>query len=84
MSTIKELIKSVPVLGGLTQKVYSKLIVNEAPKPAPVPFNGSAEYWETRYADGGNSGGPTFFSTFFSQGGPPNAAERLGSLRRPA
>src|SRR5947207_2716559 len=60
MSTIKDLIKNVPVLGGLAQKVYSKLIVNEAPKPAPIPFNGSAEYWETRYADGGNSGAGSY------------------------
>ena len=47
---MKASIKKIPVVGTILQKVYQKLI------NPPKPFNGSANYWESRYAEGGNSG----------------------------
>jgi hypothetical protein len=51
---IKTLIKGIPVVGPLAQKLNRKL-QREAVVPV-VPFRTSPDYWETRYAVGGNSG----------------------------
>jgi hypothetical protein len=51
---LKEFIKSIPVLGNLAQGLYRRL-PGQAPPPRE-PFGGSADYWERRYAKGGNSG----------------------------
>lgn len=45
---MKKLIKNVPVLGPLAVKAYRKYLDST--------FSGSADYWEKRYAKGGDSG----------------------------
>lgn len=47
--TIKKFIKSVPVLGTYIQKMYEKFKRRDS-------FTSSSLYWESRYAQGGNSG----------------------------
>lgn len=50
---MKELIKKTPILGRLARRVYRRIRANRA---APGPFAGSEQYWEERYAAGGDSG----------------------------
>jgi len=47
--SIKEQIKRIPVVGSVALLIYRKI-------KKPEPFPGSGEYWEKRYASGGNSG----------------------------
>ena len=51
--SIKEKIKRIPVLGNWVRQVYWRIREN---RTKPEPFPGSSEYWEHRYASGGNSG----------------------------
>ncbi|MFT5219147.1 MAG: SAM-dependent methyltransferase [Planctomycetota bacterium] len=51
--SIKEQIKRIPVFGNVAMQVYWKIKGNRS---KPEPFPGSSEYWEKRYASGGNSG----------------------------
>ena len=51
---IKALIKRIPVVGSLAQKLSRTL--HREPAVPVVPFRTSPDYWETRYASGGNSG----------------------------
>jgi SAM-dependent methyltransferase len=53
---MKVIIKKIPVVGDLARHIYRKVKTPAPPEPAPVPFDNSADYWETRYATGGNSG----------------------------
>jgi hypothetical protein len=46
-------IKSIPIIGNLAKDIYGKL---KSGNTKPQPFPGSAQYWENRYAAGGNSG----------------------------
>ena len=46
---MKEQIRKIPILGNLARRIYSSI-------RKPKPFPGSREYWEQRYASGGNSG----------------------------
>jgi SAM-dependent methyltransferase len=50
---MKEVIKKIPILGGLTRRIYRKTL---ARLRNPERFPGSAAYLEMRYRDGGNSG----------------------------
>lgn len=50
-------IKRLPVLGTLTRQIYKKIIRKH---PEIKPFSGSEDYWEERYADGGNSGAGSY------------------------
>jgi len=61
---IKTFIKSIPVVGPLAQKLNRRL--HREPVEPVVPFRTSPNYWETRYAAGGNSGVGSYgkFSTF--------------------
>lgn len=47
---LKELVKKIPIIGGLARSIY-RTCINQ-----PKPFPGSMEYWEQRYHLGGNSG----------------------------
>lgn len=47
---IKKTIKSLPVVGGLLQRLYSQWLKITA------PFHGSQDYWDSRYRAGGHSG----------------------------
>lgn len=49
---MKEIVKRVPILGPFLQRLYWDL---RAPK-----FPGSANYWEQRYSEGGNSGAGSY------------------------
>jgi SAM-dependent methyltransferase len=51
---MRELIKKMPIIGSLTQRIYRKLF-NQ-----PKPFRGSQDYWIERYKAGGNSGPGTY------------------------
>lgn len=50
---MKELIKQVPILGPLVQRIYRRL---RGDRGDPRPFLGSERYWEERYVSGGDSG----------------------------
>ena len=51
---MKRLIKRIPVLGPILQRLYRVVV---KPKPLmPRSFSDSRSYWEERYAIGGNSG----------------------------
>src|ERR1035438_7415845 len=52
--TMKEIIKRIPLLGGMAQWIYRTLLTKKIIKQQSFP--GSAEYWERRYSNGGNSG----------------------------
>jgi hypothetical protein len=60
---MKEFVKRIPILGDMARRVYRRLL---APTPSPEPFPGTAEYWEKRYSNGGNSGAGSydFFAEF--------------------
>lgn len=47
---MKQLIKSIPIVGPITRVIYNKFI------NPPKPFVGSKTYWIERYDSGGNSG----------------------------
>lgn len=49
---MKEVIKQIPILGGVAKRIYGLLARGRHPEPFP----GSAAYWEKRYAAGGVSG----------------------------
>ena len=51
--SIKGQIKRIPVLGSVAKQIYWKIKGNRS---KPEHFPGSREYWEKRYASGGNSG----------------------------
>jgi SAM-dependent methyltransferase len=53
MSTLKEKIKSIPILGTLARQLHRRMTGNQT---KAQPFPGSNKYWENRYASGGNSG----------------------------
>ncbi len=53
---MKALIKRIPFVGTL-QQLYWKAMKPARPR---APFPGSAEYWESRYAAGGNSGSGSY------------------------
>lgn len=53
MSTVKEFVKHIPLLGPLARKIYHLL---GGSRDQGRPFPGSEAYWEERYARGGNSG----------------------------
>lgn len=50
---MKQFIQQIPIIGRLAQRAYWVLF---APKASTDPFPGSRDYWERRYANGGNSG----------------------------
>jgi SAM-dependent methyltransferase len=50
---MKQLIKRIPVVGELARRAHSYLASFREPSE---PFPGSAQYWERRYAAGGDSG----------------------------
>lgn len=47
---MKKIIKKIPIIGRVAQRVYRKWI------NPPKPFSGSENYWIERYNSGGNSG----------------------------
>lgn len=51
---IKGFVRSLPVIGPLSYKVMPSRGTHEQ------PFDGSREYWERRYATGGNSGAGSY------------------------
>lgn len=51
---MKNLIKRIPVIGPVAQSVYRRWLIPSK------PFNGSEDYWITRYRDGGNSGAGSY------------------------
>lgn len=51
--SIKEKIKKIPLLDNMAKQIYRKIKGNRSKSK---PFTGSSEYWENRYASGGNSG----------------------------
>jgi SAM-dependent methyltransferase len=53
MSTIKSRLKGIPMVGPFAQRLYRSFSSKTKKRPA---FCGSREYWEQRYAKGGNSG----------------------------
>jgi SAM-dependent methyltransferase len=52
---IKKLIKGFPVVGRIATTLSRKLNPPKS-QQSEIPFRSSADYWETRYALGGNSG----------------------------
>lgn len=54
---MKEFIKRIPLVGPFLQRAVWAL---NASASGPEPFAGSAAYWETRYAAGGNSGAGSY------------------------
>lgn len=52
--SFKSFIKSIPVLGPIAKAVFGKKA------PSNDQFPGSANYWENRYAQGGNSGSGSY------------------------
>jgi hypothetical protein len=54
--SIKEQIKSFPVLGNWIRWIYSYARIARK----PILFPGSSKYWERRYASGGNSGAGSY------------------------
>jgi hypothetical protein len=50
---MKELIKKIPAVGQFARELYWRLA---SPRRPPQVFRGSRNYWEGRYATGGNSG----------------------------
>jgi SAM-dependent methyltransferase len=53
LPTVKKLISKIPIVGNLAKGLWRLLRGNQQ---KPMPFPGSKEYWERRYAGGGNSG----------------------------
>ncbi len=51
---MKSLIKRIPIVGPLFLRAYRRILGRTAPRSGPFP--GSKEYWEARYASGGDSG----------------------------
>ncbi|MBF0231573.1 MAG: class I SAM-dependent methyltransferase [Desulfamplus sp.] len=51
---IKQVIKSVPVIGPVAIRIYRTWI------SPPQPFQGSESYWKSRYEAGGNSGNGSY------------------------
>ncbi len=51
---MKSLIKRIPIVGALLLRAYRRIRGRTAPRSGPFP--GSKEYWESRYASGGDSG----------------------------
>jgi hypothetical protein len=51
---MKNLIKRIPVIGPVAQRVYRQLL------NPPKPFHGSEDYWIDRYREGGNSGAGSY------------------------
>lgn len=51
---MKEIIKTMPIVGSLVRRIYRTLI------NPPKPFSGSMEYWQQRYESGGNSGAGSY------------------------
>jgi SAM-dependent methyltransferase len=51
---MKEMIKRIPVLGGVAKRIKGTLAPSKNTEAEPFP--GSAEYWEKRYSAGGDSG----------------------------
>jgi len=64
--SIKEQIKRIPVFGSVARQIYREINGNRS---KPEPFSSSREYWEKRYASGGNSGVGSYnkFSEFKAQ-----------------
>lgn len=50
---MKDFVKAIPIVGGVARKVYRSL---RHEKRLTVPFHGSEDFWEARYARGDNSG----------------------------
>lgn len=51
---MKNIIKRIPVIGPVAQSVYRRWM------HPPKPFNGSEDYWVSRYREGGNSGAGSY------------------------
>ena len=51
---MKQSIKRIPIVGELAQRAYRRLLGRTGPRSGQFP--GSKEYWEARYASGGDSG----------------------------
>ena len=52
--SFKALIKSIPIFGALAKNIFGNK------NPSNEEFPGSADYWENRYAEGGNSGSGSY------------------------
>jgi|SRR5579859_62804 len=55
--TLKTLVKNLPIVGGLAQRLYSMAKAEVAKLRPPVA---SKEYWEKRYSTGGDSGAGSY------------------------
>lgn len=55
--SIREQIKKIPILDNLVKLIKRKTKGNRSKSK---PFTGSSEYWEKRYASGGNSGAGSY------------------------
>ena len=51
MDSLKKRLKNIPLIGVFATYVYRNVV-----RPKAIPFPGTEEYWEERYAGGGNSG----------------------------
>ncbi len=54
MSQFKTFIKQIPIIGTLLKTITRPF------RPTTPPFPGSDQYWEQRYAEGGNSGAGSY------------------------
>lgn len=50
---MRRLLRRIPMVGSLVRRLYRSLF-------RPPPFTGSADYWKTRYAAGGDSGAGSY------------------------
>jgi SAM-dependent methyltransferase len=50
---VRKLLRRIPILGSLARRLYRAIV-------KPAPFRGSADYWRTRYAEGGDSGAGSY------------------------
>jgi hypothetical protein len=57
LANIRTTLKELPILGNFLQKAYRLFAARSCDS---TPFSNSANYWETRYSHGGNSGAGSY------------------------
>ena len=55
--SLRQAITKLPIVGSVAKKIYRSMILQS---PPDMQFTSSAQYWEDRYAVGGNSGAGSY------------------------
>lgn len=58
--SIKQIIGSLPLFGDFMRRLYWRMIASKGKHMAGLSFIRSSDYWEERYAKGGNSGAGSY------------------------